>query len=67
MAVAVPYSVICKVTGIEHLVVDGEQNRAELITYLTELKRRLGTGTVNIALDCEGWVLGVIKKSLGMI
>ena len=68
MSTIVPNTVRCSVTGVEHIVVHGEVNKNKFNNYLHNLKGRMDNNEhVNIAIDCEGWVLGVKRSSLGMI
>ena len=68
MADEIPNSVKCRITGVEHKVVHGETNKKELNNYLSSLITRMNHNEkINIAIDCEGWVLGIKENSLGLV
>jgi hypothetical protein len=63
----IPSTVKCSITGVEHRVAHGETNKNELDLYLNDIYKRTENESVNIALDCEGYVLGLKDNSLGLI
>ena len=63
-----PDSVTCRITGVVHKIVCIGQNEDVFSAYLQNLLARLNSREkINIAIDCEGWVLGIKKNSLGLI
>jgi hypothetical protein len=68
MTAEIPKSVKCRITGVEHKIVHGETNKEELDDYLLSLVKRMDKKEmVNIAIDCEGFALGTMENSLGLI
>ena len=64
----IPKSVVCDITGVEHLVVTSEQNVSDLIAWSKSLVSEMNSGKiVCISIDCEGWNLGAIPNSLGLV
>ena len=62
--------VICPITGVKHLIVhkDDVANIRALRKWATSLYIRMERGHhVILSMDCEGWKLGTIPNSLGLL
>ena len=63
-----PSSVKCKITGVTHLIVKLEQNKIEFLKWSKQILESLDKGIdICLALDCEGFSLGVRENSLGFV
>ena len=61
-------SVTCEITGVQHQIVQGFQNKNEFMNWADEILTQLNDGIkVFLAVDCEGYSLGVREHSLGFI
>ena len=68
MSADTPDHVICRITGVTHKIVSKNQNEEEFVNYLKNILQRLKMEKmIYVAIDCEGWELGIRKNSLGLI
>jgi len=64
------YSVKCPITGVDHLIIhkNDDTNMEDFKFWATKLFIRMHYGEkVLLSIDCEGWKLGILKNSLGML
>ena len=70
MAKKMEREVICPITGVKHLIVhnNDEENIRALRKWATTLYIRMERKhKVILSIDCEGWKLGTVKNSLGLL
>ena len=64
----IPNSVICDITGVEHLVVSPDQHVSDLIEWSKKKVEEMDSGkNICISIDCEGFNLGAIPHSLHLV
>lgn len=63
-----PNTVHCDITGVDHKVVTTNQNVDEFLEWVQTMISEMCQGKVRcVSMDCEGFNLGAIPNSLGLI
>lgn len=61
-------SIHCDITGVDHKIVTATQNVEEFLTWVQKMIGEMCQGKrICVSLDCEGFNLGAIPNSLGLI